>query len=548
MNSELLKKKVKLWLSDRHNLLIIAAFLFIFFLRLHYFLITDDQPLWWDESEYMASAKNYAGIINYELGSQRLPGFPLVASLFYLLGISNEIALRFFLTLIPAFLALGLTYWVIREMYPDRRVALLSVLIFSVLWEHIFFSSRFHTENPALIFELLAILILFRVYMKKKPLGFVTPRFALVWIAAFSCISVIMRAGNMMFVPAIVVFVCLLNSRLFFSTRKRTYISCGIVIALALIGFGFLMYAKTIPREGLLSYYQPQNPVGWQILGGFKGFYESFIFSSDICSSSIIKCGGYHAFSLFYYLFLIGVLLSLGGVLLLYDKVIKLERSDDNKELKSNLFNFLLLGSVLFLMMFIMRAYGIEYRWLFPLAPAMLAFTSKGLLTSTDFLERTILSKKMAIVIIFLAMALGMYNQYAHTDFIVKAKLDSYLPVKESGIWISENSQRDDIVISASEPQHAYYAERTAIRYPQNETDFIRLVLEKRPRYMVLSVFEPGQKQWTFDFPTNHPGVVYPVNAWFQDSGENQNPLLIIYSFNYTALQNEIKENNSLSS
>jgi hypothetical protein len=104
--------------------------------------------------------------------------------------------IRFLGLFIPALIVLVLAYFMIKEMYPDMKVALISAAILSVLWEHIFYSNRFHTENFALIFEFLAIFILFKGYMKKEKIWFLQPKYSLVVALLFSLISVIFRPGN----------------------------------------------------------------------------------------------------------------------------------------------------------------------------------------------------------------------------------------------------------------------------------------------------------------------------------------------------------------
>jgi len=110
MNKEVLIKKVK------DNALIIIM-IFAFIIRFYYFSVTINQPLWWDEAEYMSAAKSYAGIVDYQLSSQRLPGFPWFVSLFYRVGINSEMFLRFLINFIPSMLVILLVYLTVNEMY-----------------------------------------------------------------------------------------------------------------------------------------------------------------------------------------------------------------------------------------------------------------------------------------------------------------------------------------------------------------------------------------------------------------------------------------------
>jgi hypothetical protein len=138
--------------------ILIAAIAF----RGYYFYLTLNQPLWFDEANYMSAAKGYAGIMPYSLESTRLPGFPAVMSLFFITGLSNETFMRFMALFLPSIFIIILVYLVLKEMYPDRRIALIGMALMAVLWENVFYSNRFMTENWSLMFQLAAFYIFFK--------------------------------------------------------------------------------------------------------------------------------------------------------------------------------------------------------------------------------------------------------------------------------------------------------------------------------------------------------------------------------------------------
>lgn len=88
-----------------------------------------------------------------------------------------------------------------------------------------------------------------------------------------------------------------------------------------------------MPREGLLTYYNPQNPIAWNTLSVFYGFYKSSI--------PLIP-------SVFFYSFILGLIIVLFYTSLLFDKILKVSREKEDIEFKSNIFNLLLLLSVMF--------------------------------------------------------------------------------------------------------------------------------------------------------------------------------------------------------
>jgi len=509
-------EKTSSWFEKNQNLILIGIFLFTIALRLYYFWITKSQPLWWDESEYMSGAKAIAGLAHYDLSATRSPLFPAVMSIFFFLHITNEAVMRFLGLFLPSILIVFLTYFMIKEMYNDNRIAFISTLIMSVLWEHLFYSNRFHTENMALIFEFLAIFILFRCYIKNKDFYFIKSKYSLIWIIGLSILSFLFRPGNILFVPAILVFIILLNKKIF---SKTGLIGLSIVILAIIASFIF----TTIPQAFLKQYMHLTEPIGWKSLTVFYGFYQSV--------SSLP--------SILFYAFIIGLLVVLFKVVLMLDQIIKLDRSKENIEFKSNVFNLLLLGALLFVFVFIMRANSFEYRWFFPLLPGMLAFTSMGVLVFSDYIGTLSGKKIVATLLIILIVLMGVYNQANHANQIIKMKVDSYSQVKESGLWIKENSLTSDSIISASVPQHSYYSERKVLDFyvngsNENESAFDLKVSEYQPKYIVVSAFEPGfTPQWAYTYADRHNSTMIPIKVYTQSTSQGDQPVLVIFQMIY---------------
>lgn len=511
-------EKPRSWLKNPFTILTILIFVFAIILRFHYFLLTLHQPVWWDESEYLSAAKSYAGIVPFQISSSRLPGYPLFLSLFFKVGLSNEVFLRFIVNFLPSLLAILLVFLCVKEMYPDKRIALISALIVSVLWEHLFYSNRFHTENFALIFELLAFFVLFRVYLKGKNLAFIKPKYSLVWILAFSLLSVFFRPGNLLFVPPMALFILLVNkSRVF---TKKT----ALFWAIAAIAFiAFLFVSPKIPRASILSYYNPELPLAWNSLGVFHGFYESLV--------SWIP-------SLFYYAFFLGLLVIFYEFFLYWPKIKKLSSNSEDLEVKSDIFGILVLVFVLAGFIFIIRSPSYEYRWFFPLLVPMLAFTGKGVISFSDHIGSFFKSKNFSATIIILLVLLGAYTQVVHADSIIKLKLDSYSQIRDASLWIKENSNPGDIVLSRSFPQTTYYSEREVYNFAgMNESRFLELVSQTKPKYLLESALEPNLPEWSLNPPESIKNLLLSVKIWFLDSQQTQ-PVLIVYAVNQTAINN----------
>lgn len=514
------KEKIKSWLKNPYNFAFVLIFLFIVFLRLYYFWITKNQPLWWDESEYMSAAKHYAGLVDYTYSSQRFPGLPLVASVFFIIGASEPV-MRFFINFLPSLLAVFLIWLCIREMYPDKRIALVSLAIMGVLWESVFYSNRFQTENWGLIFQALAFFVLFRSYIKKEKSWFITPKYSLVWIFVLSFASVFFRQGSLIFFPPLILFIVVLNKSKIFT--KRNSVVIGVLVLAAILFFIFvpitLPQSGVFSKTGLFAYYHPEEPLAWNNLSVFYGFYQSTNWLPSIL----------------YYAFLLGVLVVLMEFFLYYDRLKKIAASPDDIRIKSNLFGAILIILTLAFFIFIQRPNPFEFRWFFPFLFGMLPLTSIGVISFSDYASKLFGKKSFSIVFISIILILGMYTQVAHSDMIVKAKIDSYIQLKEAGLWIKENSNKQDVVLSRSPNQITYYSERRTYNYDFrfNETSFLELINQTHPKYIEESALEPSIPAFMTSPSNELKNMLNPVKVWYADS-QQQQPILIIYQVNYT--------------
>jgi len=510
------KEKIKAFFENKEMLFLLGIFTFAIVIRLYYFFVTNGQPLWWDEAEYMSAAKSFAGIVDYHLGGNRLPGFPLLMSIFFIFNIANETLMRFIGLLIPALIIIFLTYFTIREMYPDKRVAIISTLFMAVLWEHLFYSNRFQTENFALIFQFLATFILFKVYIKKEKLKFIKPKFALIWILAFSLIAVFFRPGNFLFIPAMFLFIIIINQSFLFRKKTLPFWIGGLILIV------ISWFTTNIYQKILASYYNAGENLAWSSLTVFNGFFPSTI--------SWIP-------QIVYYLFLFGILLAIIDLLIRFDYFKHIKNNSNNLEFKSDLLNFLTILAVLGFFIFFLRSQAYEFRWFFPMLIGMLSFTSKGIISFADYSGKLINSKKLSIFLIILIVIVGVHSQLQYSDFIIKSKTESYLQVKQAGLWLKDNSLPNDVIVSASIPQHTYYSERKIRDFyvdgsNENETLFFEMADNEKPRYLVVSAFEPGfTPQWAYLVYQSHPEKLIPIQT-FSQPGQAQ-PILIIFEFKY---------------
>ena len=155
--SEQKKEKIKTWLKSPSNIVLLGILLFSFVLLTYYFNLTKTQTLWWDEAEYMSTAKHWAFGVDYDINPQRPPLFPFLVSIFYLLGF-KDVLIKFILEIIPSLFVVLVTYLLVNEMYGNKKLALITSFIMSVSWIHLFYSMRFMTDSLGFLFGLLSFL------------------------------------------------------------------------------------------------------------------------------------------------------------------------------------------------------------------------------------------------------------------------------------------------------------------------------------------------------------------------------------------------------
>lgn len=502
------KQKIKVWLKDKYNfafvILIIAAILF----RGYYFTVTNDQPLWWDEAGYMAGAKAYAGIGSYTLESIRSSGFSRTMSLFYILGITDESIIRFFGLYVVSIILIILTYILLSQMYPDKRIALLGTAIMVVLWENLFYSNRFHTENFALIFEYIAVIALFKIYSANTKQS--SKKWWIQAVAISSIISIWYRPGNIFFIPAMIFFALIMGVYWFTKTKARGSATLAIFIWAIILLFILLSSFSNNPL--ISSYYHPSDPISWNTLNVFIGFFKSPVQWMP---------------SIFFYAFLIGIASALLSLYIYFPNLIK-EPGKLPLRIKSDIFNFILLATVMIGFIAFIRPKDFEYRWFFPLLPALLSYTAGGVVSFSDWVAVKANKKSLSVFLILIIAVLGIYTQIAIVDPLIKVKVQSYSQIKDAGLWFKQNTNPNEVVLSTSTPQMAYYSERETISYGgMSIEEFENFLAERNVRYLMVSIFEgnpPWLQEW-LDTNTNSTKIV-PVEG-YQMNGQT---VAIIYT------------------
>ena len=108
-----LEEKIRGFLKDNKNKLLVILMSFAIILRLYYFFKLGEQPIWWDEGDYLAVGKGLLhGWQNQEWWSHfsgiRPMLMPIIWAVFFLIK-SPEIWVRFFTLLVPSIISIYFT-------------------------------------------------------------------------------------------------------------------------------------------------------------------------------------------------------------------------------------------------------------------------------------------------------------------------------------------------------------------------------------------------------------------------------------------------------
>ena len=485
------RNKIEHFLRDRYNLMFLGIFLIAFIIRLYYFIYTYNQPLWWDEAEYMSMAKNILYGIPFDFNPQRPILFPLLISLFLWLG---EGAVRFFISFLPSLGIVIVTYLLGREIY-NKEVGLIASFIMAVFWSLLFDTTRIHADVLGLFFSLLGIYLFWNGYLIKKSVKLTSLGF-LFMVLAF------MVKVNMILTVLIVLIFLIITEKLEFLKEKILWKSV-IWFFIPLIPFSIYNYLKfdTI-LPFIQGYVDPTSLV--------SKFQSSF-------NWSILNFAYVYTYKVFFVLFILGALFVLLNLILGFDIMYK----EKNMKIKADLFSILSVICVMAYFIFIER-WSAEPRWLVLMAPFMFFVIGRGILEIVKYIK---IDKKIIFFIIVIVLFVGSYEHLKYNHELVKVKKNSYEPVKLAGLWIKEHSNKDDLILSKSVTQNTYYSERKTLGVSIDKEE----IKELKPKYLVISVFEMHTQELleSIEKIKDHLQI---VNAYFFDA-EGKQPALVVYGF-----------------
>jgi len=478
------KMNAKELFKDKHNIVLILILLFAFITRMYFFFYTIDQPVWWDESQYIEQAKRLG--LDLETNDiwyyRRTMLLSVFWSFFYKIGL-GEITLRFTEVLFSMLLVYA-TFLVGKEMF-NRKIGLLAAFGVAISRIILFETSRLLTSVPYFFYKgYLKNYNVKQIYLFGLFAGFaLNIRFAsFLSIFSFGIIYLIKEKGK-------------------FWKNKHT-IGAFLLIFLLLTPFIYL-YNKNYPLgiKDFIKHYSVSAPEENALLFGSKGLIEY----SKVLPENMS---------------LILFLAFIFGTFLLLDFILAPDYLFKEPNLQKNLFLFLFI-----LPPFIYhstKSLYVEERYLIGILPVVFIIAGYGLYKIFTYLTNYNKYVVFSLFSILLIIIAGL--QIDSAKDIISNKKDSYQQIKEAALWMKENSLPSDIIISNSIPQNQYYSDRSTY-YLEEEQEILKL----NPKYYVVSIFERSAQSF-LEYPEKNPDKWKGIKVYYLDQEKTQ-PSLAIYEY-----------------
>src|SRR5262249_61285931 len=91
----------------------------------------------------------------------------------------------------------------------------------------------------------------------------------------------------------------------------------------------------------------------------------------------------------------------------------------------------------------------------------------------------------VATAVVVLVATIGAVPLLRNADRVVRDKLTSFGGLQDAGRWIAAHSDPDDTIMSASVAQLTYYTVRRNLLFPKDVDEFVRVLHDGPPRYIV---------------------------------------------------------------
>jgi 4-amino-4-deoxy-L-arabinose transferase-like glycosyltransferase len=496
----------KKWSNNPYALGIFAIVVILLGIRIWFFLLTANQPVWWDEGDYLNIATKWAsGSPDWDINPLRPLLYPFVLSLFMKIGI-GELFFRF-LSLLASIISIWLTYKIAKEWY-GKETGYIAAVMLAAFWSFLFFSYRMLVDVPVAMMWLLGVYVFIKGYeeQKKKYAYWIVPLIVLGFLTKYT--------------GAILGFILLaymiVADRIKAFTRKEIWVSLGLGILTAL---PFLLYEWKKFGHPLAFYI---SAIGGRAASPRSGF-QTLI---DYINTTI---------PLIQWPFLI--LCIIGLIAIIFELIIGWDLLLKNKEkhLRANL--LLILTCIVPFLYIVSLGYGayIEERYLFLMYPMLFMIGAKGAMSLYHIIKKY--NKPIAIAVVAILLVLGVQQNLATANASIKDKAVSFIQVKEAGQWLNQHTNPDDVIYSFhTQAEMQYHANRRVFGFkgttPEEQLEYIK---QDKPKYVVMNIFvpvDPGQT-WKVAYAYTNQTMFKPEISYAPFIDEKQQiPILTIFSVN----------------
>lgn len=513
LEKEIEKRKSKLnkfffgWIKDNYDKVFLALLILAFIIRIWIFFKTMDQTVWWDGADYLSTAKKWGlgldikDIWYYRRGFL----FPLIGALFFKLGL-GEVGLRFLMVLFSTGIIV-VSYFIISKMF-NKKLALLAVFALNVSWIILFFTGRILTDIPSSFFLLLSVLLFWKGYVLKEGNKFMY-LFGLVF-----ALAVLTRMQSLALVPPFLIFI-FIKEKFKALKNKQLWITLGIFLLVLLPHIIIYSVHYGNPVTDIASYYLK---IG-----------EDAPAQKSIAIFQYFKDLPYMMSTPMFIMLLIGIVYFFIELFLGLDKVSK------SSSLQSKLFVLLWIISLFLLIGYITAHSYVEQRYITSGLPFLFLIAVSPLIFIEEMITKYLHNKKISLFIIIVIITLLIIPNFLLSKSLIESKKDSYSEIKEVGELMKANSNPEDIIMSTSVPQITYYSERSTypydilnytlhqegkegVTYKDGEIGFNEFILDKKPRFlMVSSVFE-DYPSWMLQTGTTKEGINVLLLPFFNSS------------------------------
>ena len=461
------KEKIKNWFKDKDNLILVGILVFATVIRLYYFFLTKNQPLWWDEADYMSIGKSWAGIYSWEFNPLRPILFSLTFFGLLKLGL-GEFTMRV-LVVLSSLVAIFFLFR-LGELFFNKKVGLLSAFFLASFWSFSFYTYRLLVDVPLTCFWILTIYTFFYAYLKDKPWKYYFIPGILLGL------SFLMKGSSVALVSIIALYILVTERKKAF-TNLNNYVFYGTAFLTILpyiiwqkIKFGSFIAFFTLGRGAVTNI---QHTF-------FESLRDQTVFAFRLLDPS--------SFNPNFFFFPFVLIFSLLGIALLVYSFLLYEKIPI-KSSRQNIHFFILLWLLMGLLFFGWNNYGdyMEERYYFVFYPAIFMLASIGIY---KIIEKINVRKIASLTILVILLSVSFYQHTSHANSLIVMKKDSFEQLKQAGLFIRENTlPGQNFTTNEEMAELVYYSERE-VNFEgtiQNITHLEEILLRDHPKYLVFS-------------------------------------------------------------